>query len=106
MTCTVSSIVGLTYLLAASTQAQADCSRALTEQCVIVQRIVESLRPDKAGQMRMFAYDGSEYTAAEALWMKRHLRMVLRACAQGDEADAAATLRGVTDLLNARHRAS
>ena len=106
MSCTIFSIVGLTYLLAVSTQARGDCSPSLTEQCVSAQRIVESLRPAKAGQMRMFASDGSEYTAAEALWMKGQLRIALRECRRGDEADAAAALRGVTDLLNAHHSAS
>lgn len=99
------SVVVSTYLLALSPLAHAACSPALTEQLVSAERIVDSLRPDKAGQMRVFASDGSEYTAGEALWMKAQLRGVLRACGQGDEAFAAATLRGVTDLLNAHHKA-
>jgi two-component system KDP operon response regulator KdpE len=78
-------------------------SPGLTEQLVSAERIVDSLRPDKAGQMRVFAVDGSEFTAGEALWMKGQMRSALRACAQGDEASAASTLRGITDLLNAHH---
>jgi hypothetical protein len=99
------SVVVSTYLLASSPLAHAACSPALTEQLVSAERIVDSLRPDKAGQMRVFASDGSEYTAGEALWMKGQLRGVLRACGQGDEAFAASTLRGVTDLLDAHHKA-
>lgn len=68
--------------------------------------MVDSLRPDKPGQMRVFASDGSQYTAGEAQWMKGQLRFALRLCAQGDEASAASALHGVVDLLNARHRGS
>jgi hypothetical protein len=99
------SVVASTYLLASSAVTHAGCTPGLTEQLVSAERIVDSLRPDKAGQMRVFAVDGSEFTAAEALWMKGQMRIVLRACAQGDEASAASTLRGITDLLNAHHRA-
>ncbi len=105
MRTTLSCIVVSTYLLASSAPAHAACTPALTEQLVSAERIVDSLRPDKAGQMRVFASDGSEYTAGEALWMKGQLRSALRACAQGDEALAASTLRGVTDLMNAHHKA-
>lgn len=94
------------YVLAASTVARAGCSPSFTEHFSGAQRVVDSLRPDKPGQMRVFAYDGSEYTAAEALWMKGQLRSALQACAQGDETAADSTLHGVTELLNSRHRAS
>jgi hypothetical protein len=93
-------------LLASSTLAHAGCSPAFTEQYLNAERTADSLRPDKAGQMRVFAFDGSEYTGAEALWMKGQLRSVLGACGQGNEASAAATLHGVTDLMNAHHRTS
>ena len=105
MSITFLSAVLSTCLLASSTQTHASCSNSLSQQLVSAERIVDSLRPDKAGQMRVFASDGSEYTAGQALWMKGQLRSVLRACAQGDEASAASTLRGVTDLLNAHHKA-
>jgi len=72
---------------------------------VRVDRIVDSLRPDKPGQMRVFASDGSEFTAGQALWMKGQLRSVLQACVQGDESSAASSLHGVTDLLHTHHRA-
>jgi hypothetical protein len=55
--------------------------------------------------MRVSASDGSEFTAGQALWMKGQLRSVLQACVQGDEVSAASSLHGVTDLLNAHHRA-
>jgi hypothetical protein len=105
MSITYLSAVLSTCLLASPTVSHAGCSSALTEQLVRAERIVDSLRPDKAGQMRIFASDGSEFTAGQALWLKGQIRAVLRACAQGDEAAAAATLHGVTDLLNAHHKA-
>jgi hypothetical protein len=99
------SVVASTCLLAASTLAHASCSTTLTEQFAGTNRIVDSLRPDKPGQMRVFASDGSEFTAGQALWMKGQLRSVQQACVQGDEVSAASSLHGVTDLLRAHHRA-
>jgi hypothetical protein len=104
MSTPIFSFVASAYLLASSAVTHAGCNPALTEQLVGAERIVDSLRPDKAGQMRVFAVDGSEFTAAEALWMKGQMRSVRRACAQGDETSAASTLRGVTDLLNTHRR--
>ena len=93
-----------TCLLASPNLTHAGCSSALTEQLVSAERIVDSLRPDKSGQMRVFASDGSEFTAGQALWMKGQLRSVLQACVQGDEVSAASSLHGVTDLLRTHHR--
>ena len=82
-------ILGSTYLMASSLQA--GCSPALTEEIASAERIVDSLRPDKAGQMREFASDGSEYSAGEAQWLKGQLKSILGSCGRGDEAAAAAT---------------
>jgi hypothetical protein len=105
MNAAIYSVVASTSLLA-STLAHANCSPTFTKELAGAERIVDSLRPDKPGQMRVLASDGSDYTAGEALWMKGQLRAVLQACARGDESSAAVTLRGVTDLLNSHHRAS
>jgi len=56
--------------------------------------------------MRVYASDGSEFTAGHALWMNGQLRSVLQACVQDDEVSAASSLHGVTDLLRTRHRTS
>jgi hypothetical protein len=104
MNTTIHSVVASTFLLA-STLAHANCSPTLTEQVASAARIVDSLRPDKPGQVRVSASDGSEYTAGQALWMKGQLRSVLQACEQGHETSAESTLHGVTDLLKAHHRA-
>ena len=105
MKTTLFSVVASTCLLAASTLAHASCSTALTEKLAGAEGIVNSLRPDKPGQIRVFASDGSEFTAGQALWMKGQLRSVAEACAQDKEVSAASSLSGVTDLLNARHHA-
>ena len=98
-------VTGSTVMLGSAPAALADCSPSLTEQIAGVERIVESLRPDKAGQMRVFAVDGSEFTSGQAQWMKGRLRGILRDCTKGDEKSAAAQLRGVQELLTA-HRKS
>ena len=99
------SVVASTYLLASSTLTYASCSTTFTEQFAGADRIVDSLRPDKPGQMRVFASDGSEFTAGQALWMKGQLRSALQACVQGDQVSAASSLHGVTDLLHTHHPA-
>jgi hypothetical protein len=94
------SIFGSACLVLSTGSACADCSAALNEQIVRAERIVDSLRPDKAGQMRVFATDGSEYTADQAQWMKVQMRAVHRSCSQGDESAATAALMRVTEVLN------
>ena len=84
--------------------ARAGCSRELTASFIGAERLVDSLRPEKAGVARVFAYDGSEYTAAEALWMKGKLRTVLSECNHSDEAHAQPDLNQVLSLVRAHHR--
>jgi hypothetical protein len=70
------------------------------------ERIVSSLHPDKPAQMRVFAYDGSEFTAGQAQWMKGQLRLVTKAGANGDAADASRRLAEVRQLIDEhQHRA-
>jgi hypothetical protein len=104
MTTATTSVLATACLLASSLT-HANCSPAFTERFTSAQRMVDSLRPDKPAQARVSAFDGSEYTAGEAQWMKGQLRSALQACAHSDEASAAATLQGVTDLLNSHHGA-
>jgi hypothetical protein len=99
-------IVASTALLALSNLAQANCSPTLTEHFSSVQRIVDSVRPDKPGQLRVVASDGSVFTSAEAHWMNAQLRLVLKDCAQGDETAANKALSEVNNLLSAHKRAS
>jgi hypothetical protein len=83
---------------------RAACDDKLTHALRQCQRIVGTMRADKAGQMRVFASDGSEFTAGQAQWMKGQLRLVAWACTHGDCADAARRLADVQQLLNEHHR--
>ncbi len=85
--------------------ASESCDTELTRKWRDSERIVDALRPEKAGQLRVFAADGSEFTAGQALWMKGQLKRVEHACARGDQADAARLLTEVRDLLEAHRRA-
>jgi hypothetical protein len=80
------------------------CDDKLTNALNECQRIVGSLRADKASQMRVFGSDGSEFTAGQAQWMKGQLRLVVKACADGDAVDAARRLSDVQELLHEHHR--
>jgi hypothetical protein len=70
------------------------------------ERIVDSLHPDKPAQMRVIASDGSEFTAGQAQWMKGQLRLLVKARADGDAADASRRLIEVRQLLNEHHHAA
>jgi hypothetical protein len=83
---------------------RAGCDDKLSNALRECQRIVGTLRADKAGQMRVFASDGSEFTAGQAQWMKGQLQLIARACSDGDSADAARRLADVQQLLNEHHR--
>ncbi len=82
----------------------AGCDDKLMDTLQHLQLVVGTLRPDKAGQMRVFASDGSEYTAEQAQWMRRQLALVAKACIDGDADDAARRLAEVQQLLSAHHR--
>jgi hypothetical protein len=70
--------------------------------------IVDSLRPDKGGQARVFAVDGSVFTAGQARWMQGQLRIFERLCAQtdADQARADKVLSGIEELLKSHHSGS
>jgi hypothetical protein len=100
--------VAVAVLVAATAQAATLCGMS-SQQYKDCLRLVDSLRPDKAGQARMFAADGSEFTVEQALWMQGQLRQVARLCATGrvaDQAEAARILAGVSDLLRSHRRDS
>src|ERR1700722_20653720 len=103
MRSTIFALFSSVYLYAASSLAYADCSPVLTASIVSAERIIDSLRPDKPGQMRVFASDDSEFNGGDALWMKGQLRFIQRACGQSEEAAAAAHLKEVQDVLKAHH---
>jgi hypothetical protein len=95
------------FLAAAASYAASGCDPALMQQYRDCARIVDTLRPEKSGQMRVFAIDGSEFTAGQALWMQGQLRKVERLCANGgpaDQAEVARVLGAVQDLLKSHQR--
>jgi hypothetical protein len=82
------------------------CDASFTEQYRDCTRIVDSLRPDKGGQARVFAADGSEFTAGQARWMQGQLHKIEESCVRGDQARAVQLLTEVQELLKSHHRAS
>src|ERR1700730_6182535 len=86
--------------------ANESCDPGFNQQYHDYLRIVDSLRLDKPGQMRVFASDGAEFTGGQALWMRGQLRYVDRSCAGGDQVGAARLLRGVQALVTAHQRHS
>jgi hypothetical protein len=97
-------ILGCTLGPAAFAAHAAGCDDNLTYTLHHLQLVVGTLRPDKAGQMRVFASDGSEFTAEQAQWMKGQLALVAKACFDGDAVDAARRLVEVQQLLSEHHR--
>jgi hypothetical protein len=93
-------------LVSSGVFASEGCDDAFTRTFHDCVRIVDSLRPEKAGQMRVFASDGSEFNAGQAQWMKGRLHAVEIACARGDQAEAAKLLAEVQELLKSHRRAS
>jgi hypothetical protein len=78
------------------------CDVTFTQSLERTARLVAALRPDKPGQVRVFAPDGSEHTAGEARWMAGELVRAGRACRQGDDAEAARHLDAVRSALQTR----
>jgi hypothetical protein len=91
-------------LATSAVYASTGCDDTLTQSFHECVRIVDSLRPDKAGQARVFASNGAEFTAGQADWMKGQLKLVDKACARGDQTEAARLLVGVQDLIKAHAR--
>ena len=102
-------VVAAAVLGISSALAAPGCDPALLQQYRECARVVDTLRPEKSGQARVFASDGSEFTAGQALWMQGQLRKVERLCNLGtaeSQAEASATLVAVQDLLRSHQRAS
>jgi hypothetical protein len=96
-------------LIGTACQAAMGCDAPAQQQYRDAARIVDSLRPEKPGQMRVFAADGSEFNAGQANWMKARLRKYARLCEHGspeDLAEAAKILAEVQDLLKSHQRQS
>ena len=100
-------IVGIAAVVATSVcWADGTCDATMMQQYRECAHIVGSLRPEKAGQARVFAYDGSEYTGGQALWLRGQLRKLERLCASSSAADkeeATRVLMEMENLLKSHH---
>jgi hypothetical protein len=93
----------LTFLLACTVaHANGSCDPGTTNKLHEFQRLADSIRVDKPGLARVYALDGTEFTAGQALWIKGQLREVEAACARSDRTDAAQQLDAVGELVRAR----
>jgi len=102
-----SMLVGAASLILTSAYAfGSECDDKLATSLHECQRIVGSLRPDKAGQMRVFASDGSEFTAGQAQWMSGQLKLIAKACDHGNADEASRRLAEVQQLISEHHRAT
>ena len=99
-------VVSVTCLIASQAYAGGGCDAGLKQRYGNEARIVNSLRPDKPSEMRVYAIDGSEFTAGQARWMQSELRKVESYCTSGNSADAAQAANaaaGVEALLKSHH---
>jgi hypothetical protein len=94
--CLASSVLG----------ASESCDAAFTQRYREDSRFLDSLRLDKPAQARVFALDGSEFTAGQVWWMKGRLRLVDRACARGQQTEAMRLLSEVEELRRSRKHTS
>jgi hypothetical protein len=93
--------------VAAVAQAQTGCSASVMARLDSVDRIAGSLHPDKPGQMRVFARDGSVYSGGQILWMQGQLRRAARLCARmeaNNQAQAALVIGEIETLVQAHAR--
>lgn len=84
-----------------SARANDNCDDAISSRLYTFQLLADSVRVDKPGLARVYARDGSEFTAGQALWMKGQLRAAYTACARGDRDEAGQRLAAVAQLLQA-----
>ena len=84
------------------------CDEVILQQYHDSARIVDTLHVEKNGQARVFAVDGTEVTAGQALWMQGQLRKVAGLCAVDsplNQAKAQESLTSVQELLRShQHR--
>ncbi len=90
--------------LVAAGNARADCDSTLGSSLRDTERFVATMRADKPGQARVFAADGSEYSAGLVRWMAAQLRAADKDCLNAKPAEAAQRLSAVQETLTPSHR--
>jgi hypothetical protein len=94
-------MLALSFLASAAARADLACDAATANELRALERFADSVRVDKPGLARVYAQDGIEFTAGEALWMKGQLRGAETACARGDPSGAGQRLQAVESLIQA-----
>ncbi len=82
----------------------AGCDPEFTDSLNRAIHFVDSIRTDKPGVARVYATDGSEFTAGQVLWMKGQLRTIQHACTHSPLADSTERLGAVQGLIRAHAR--
>jgi len=98
----ISCALAISFLASAATRADDGCDASVGRKLAEFQRLAASVRVDKPGLARVYAQDGTAFTAGQALWMKGQLREADAACARGDRAEAEYRLDVVKRLVSAR----
>ena len=99
-------VVSVSCLVASQAYADGGCDAGLKQRYENDARVVNSLRPDKPSEMRVYAVDGSEFTAGEARWMRSELRKIESYCTSVNSArarQATAAAANVEALLKSHH---
>jgi hypothetical protein len=89
------STIALLSNAALAAPAESTLAKSLRES----ERFVNSLRMDKPSQMRVYAFDGTEYTSSEALWLKAHVEAARKALASNNANGAARELNLIAATL-------
>ena len=82
--------------------AKESCNNELEFSIERYGHVIHSLRLDKPGQAHVYAADGTEFTPAEAFWMREQLRRIETACKLDASPDALERLEQVRWLINSR----
>ena len=94
--------LAISFLASAATRAGDGCDANVSRKLAELQRLSASVRVDKPGLARVYAQDGTDFTAGQALWIKGQLREAEAACARGDRAEAESRLDAVKRVVSAR----
>ena len=99
-------LLSVAWMTASAVDAAQGCDTASMERYQAYRRLAVSLRPEKPGQIRVFAANGAEFTAGQALWIHGQLRRIDAACTRGDQAEANRLLSALERLIEAHKRGS
>ena len=99
---TLGLVLAVCFLASQSARADGGCDANTRARLAALEQLAASVRVDKPGLARVYAEDGTELTAGQALWIKGQLREAAGACGRGDSADATHRLDTVRQFMHAR----